>query len=245
MKSNERLREAVDQLKTDKSFTNEDLSTALGYRSKTYVSDILGGNKPINRLFLDRLKKYFGVNPDYIVDGKGNLIFESNELKNVFEVYSDKRLSNKNNAGPFMVPLVSVSVQAGYTHSYMDSDFIQHLDEYPIVPGIDPHGAIWRYFQVKGDSMLDFLNDGDYVLGSQIPKEDWADLKDFLVYVIVTDNLVTIKYAAKRKDEIILIPRNDKYEQIAIKFSDIKEIWKYRRHIGWNASNPKKMEIKI
>ena len=148
---------------------------------------------------------------------------------------------------PVMVPLVPVTAQAGYTKRYANTDFISSLEYYPIVPGIDPHGAIWRYFQIEGESMKDFLNSGDYVLSSQIQRDDWPDLKDALVYVIVTDELVTIKRVIKRpeKDDLVLIPDNDNFEQVAVKMDDVKEIWKYRRHIGWNASTPKKLEIKI
>lgn len=161
--------------------------------------------------------------------------------------YNQRRLLNKNKAETVLVPLINVKAQAGYRKSYNNTDFLNTMELYPIVPGIDPHGAIWRYFQVDGDSMLDFLNDGDYVLGSQVPKEDWAELKDFLVYVIVTDDLVTVKHVAKRKQgkELVLIPKNESFDQVAINMDTVKEIWKYRRHIGWNASSPKKLEIKI
>lgn len=171
--------------------------------------------------------------------------YEPNNIREERVPYHLERRERKISSGPLMVPLIAVSAQAGYSKSYNNSDFINKLDYYPIVPGIDHHGAIWRYFQVKGDSMLDFLNDGDYVLSSQVANEDWKDLKDFLVYVIVTDSIVTVKYVVKRNDELILIPRNEKFKQVAIKINEVKEIWKYRRHIGWNASNPKKLEIKI
>lgn len=176
---------------------------------------------------------------------------EEEELKpNIREEpasYMTQRRNKKNNGGPVMVPLVPVKAQAGYAKHYSESDFIDSLELYPIVPGIDPHGSVWRYFEMEGDSMLKSLNSGDFVLGSQVHREEWDDLKDTLIYVIVTESLVTIKRVMKRKKtgEFILIPENDAYEQRAVKASEIKEIWKYRRHIGWNVSSPKKFEIKI
>jgi phage repressor protein C with HTH and peptisase S24 domain len=163
------------------------------------------------------------------------------------EPYLTKRFSKKINSGPYMVPLVPVKAQAGYRRRYNNTDFLNELKSYPIVPGVDPHGAIWRYFQVDGDSMMNFLNNGDYVLSNQIAKEDWPEIKDYHVYVVVTDDLVTIKRIFKRKHfkELVLIPENEKFDQKVINTEDIKEIWRYRRHIGWNASSPKKFEIKV
>ncbi len=181
-----------------------------------------------------------GISTQFIVD---NLHVSSDRPL----PFTQKLLEKKNHSGPYMVPLVPVSAQAGYARSYENSDFLKTLEEYPIVPGVDPRGAVWRYFQVEGDSMLDLLNDGDYVLASQVPKEDWPDLKDYYMYVIVTDDLVTIKHAVKRKsgNELVLIPRNEKFNQQAILIENIREIWRYRRHIGWNAAPVKRFEIKI
>lgn len=175
------------------------------------------------------------------------LIYErpDDHVSEPFVPYHKQRLNKKINSGPLMVPLISIKAQAGYSKNYNNTDFIATMELYPIVPGIDPHGAIWRYFQVDGDSMLDFLNNGDYVLASQVPNEDWKVFKDFNVYVIVTENLVTIKYVAKRDEELILIPLNERHKQKLVPLKDVKEIWKYRRHIGWNASAGKKLEIKI
>lgn len=161
--------------------------------------------------------------------------------------YLEERQNQKLNSGTYMVPLVPVKAQAGYSRSYNNSDFLSELKSYPILPGVDPHGGIWRYFQVYGDSMLDFLNDGDYVLSNQIAKEDWPEIKDFQVYVIVTEDLVTIKRVFKRKHfkELVLVPENEMFDQRVINTEDIREIWRYRRHIGWNASSTKKFEIKV
>ena len=146
-----------------------------------------------------------------------------------------------------MVPLVPVKAQAGYSKAYSSIDFIGQLEVYPIVPGIDHRGAIWRYFQVDGDSMVNTFTDGDYVLASQVPREDWDDLKDWLVYVIVTADKVLIKRVTRYKDRNlwVLTSDNERYKQFTIPVAEVLELWKYRRHISWNAAPPKKFEIKL
>lgn len=163
------------------------------------------------------------------------------------ETYIKKRFMQKISNGPIMVPLVSVKAQAGYSRSYQNSDFLNSLEYFPILPGIDPHGAIWRFFEVDGDSMMDFLKSGDYVLANQVIKEDWSEVRNFHVYVVVTDSIVTIKRIYKRNDfkELVLIPDNEAYSQKVIKTENIIEMWRYRRHIGWDASPGRKIEIKV
>lgn len=76
MKKDERVREVIEILKGNHLLTNDALSAALGYRSGTYVSDIMGGSKPAGELFLGRLYKHFNVNPEYINNGTGPAILE-------------------------------------------------------------------------------------------------------------------------------------------------------------------------
>lgn len=162
--------------------------------------------------------------------------------------YLKARRDQKNHSGPFMVPLVPVASQAGYAKKYLDPIFIDQLELYPILPGIDPHGAQWRYFEVKGDSMEDTFKSGQYVLASQVIKEDWRNIENFYVYVIITGDQVMIKRLAKvkGKDYWAAISDNESaYHQFKLPVIEVKELWKYRRHIDWDASPRKKFEIKV
>ncbi len=231
------LKEIVSEIQFRLKLSQDEIAQRIGY-SRPHLTKAINNN--LGGKILETLKREFQDILQYVPGATPLPVVTDNQ-----ETYLQTRRGIKQKDGPHMVPLVPVDAQAGYSKSYNNTDFLNKLEYYPIVPGVDPHGAIWRYFQVKGDSMLDFLHDGDYVLASQQPKEDWPDLKDYLVYVIVTEDLVTIKHVVKRKDQLILIPRNEKQKQIAVNVAEIKEIWKYRRHIGWNASSPKKLEIKI
>lgn len=214
-------------------FDRRQIEEKLHYSDK-YLDQAIskGGNEKLLFALQELHKSVFAVAPDIASES--------------VEPYYVKRQTLKNNSEQFQVQLVPVEAQAGYSKRYTDTQYLRKLETYPIVPGIDHHGAIWRYFQVSGESMQDFLYDGDYVLASQVPNEDWGeDFKNFMAYVIVTEDLVTIKYVAKRKNEFILIPVNEKFDQQAIPIQSVKEIWKYRRHIGWNASRPEKLKIKI
>lgn len=141
-----------------------------------------------------------------------------------------------------------VAAQAGYAKNFYDMAYIEKLETYPIVPGIDHYGAAWRYFQIQGKSMENTFREGQFLLASQVLKEDWRNIENFYVYVIVTNEGVVIKRLAKvkGKDYWAAISDNDaEFDQFKLPVADVKELWKYRRHIEWDASPPKKFEIKV
>jgi phage repressor protein C with HTH and peptisase S24 domain len=148
------------------------------------------------------------------------------------KTFREELREKKNIPKQFMVPLVPVRAQAGYARSFDSSEFIERLDLYPILPGIDPRGAVWRYFEIQGDSMEPGLYDSDLVLVSMVPPEDWGDLKKGQVYVIVTaDNVLIKQIYPHDKENWILTSSNKRHKQKLIAIRDIREVWLYRRHV--------------
>jgi phage repressor protein C with HTH and peptisase S24 domain len=147
--------------------------------------------------------------------------------------YLKQRREQKNSSGPFLVPLVPVKAQAGYARSYDDIAFINQLEMYPILPGIDHRGQVWRYFEIQGDSMEPALFERDLVLVSMVSPEDWADLRNDQVYVIVTEKDVLIKIVHRQdKENWILASSNKRHKQRIIRVEDVREVWLFRRHIS-------------
>lgn len=172
------------------------------------------------------------------------------ETKDGANEYLRKRRELKNHSGPYMVPLVPVAAQAGYAKNFYDMAYIEKLESYPILPGVDPHGASWRYFQVKGRSMEDTLMEDQFILTSQVIKEDWRNIEHTYIYVIVTDEGVVVKrlYKVKGKDYWAAIsdnPDEATYPQFRIYVNDVKELWKFRRKVDWYAPAPRKVEVKV
>ena len=156
----------------------------------------------------------------------------------------------KNNKGPYTVPLVPVAAQAGYAKNFYDMAYIEKLDTYPILPGVDPHGASWRYFQVQGESMEPTLKPDQFILTSQVIKEDWRNVEHTYIYVIITGEGVIVKrlYKVKGKEYWAAVSDNSdehKYPQFRIYVKDVQELWKFRRKVDWDAPAPRKVEIKV
>lgn len=147
--------------------------------------------------------------------------------------FIEQRRNNKLNDDPYLVPFVDIPAQAGYTKAYQQRDYIATLKKYPILPNVDPAGAVWRYFQVDGDSMEPEILAGDALLCSQVPHEDWFEIKDMHTHVVVTDDQLLIKdvHPVEDEKEFWLLSQNPAYDAILLKAEVVRQIWVMRRHI--------------
>lgn len=74
MAKNENLKKVIDGIKFRYQLsTQQQISEKLGYVSKTYLSDLLGGKSPISEEFSERMKENFGVNPRFLLEGEGGI----------------------------------------------------------------------------------------------------------------------------------------------------------------------------
>ena len=170
---------------------------------------------------------YYG---DVNILGKSSQVDESRVSGKAF---LSSRLQSKNEPHFHLVPLVGIKAQAGYIKGFEQSDYLDTLEQYSMPPGVNPIGAVWRYFEIDGDSMEPTLSAGDVVLATLVPVEDWNDTRDFCVYVIHTADQLLIKRLYNKSDsEWVLVSDNeDVAPQHLMKKEDVKEVWYLRRHI--------------
>jgi len=159
--------------------------------------------------------------------------------------YHLHRLEQKNESAQFLVPMVAQKAQAGYVKSYDQVDYLDTLEKHALPPGVNPIGAAWSYFEVDGDSMEPTLSATDIILASMVPAEDWSDIKNFSLYVIlVNDQLLAKRIYRKSGKEWVLISDNEEaYPQITIRVSEVKQLWLFRRHIRSRVPQPRDFVI--
>lgn len=159
--------------------------------------------------------------------------------------YMEVRRTQKAEKAPLMVPLIGIKAQAGYVKGFEQTDYMDALEKYSLPPGVNPTGAMWSYFEVDGDSMEPTFYAGDVLLASMLPHEDWADIRNFCVYVILTNERLMVKRVfCKSADMWVLLSDNDEaYPQALLPVESIRQVWTFRRHIRSRVPQPKEVKI--
>jgi phage repressor protein C with HTH and peptisase S24 domain len=158
--------------------------------------------------------------------------------------FIERRRQIKNGDAPFMVPFIDIPAQAGYVKAYQQRDYQETLKKYPILPDVDPTGAVWHYFQIEGDSMEPEFRAGDVILCSLVPKDDWTQFNDYHTYVVVTNEDLWIKDVFKDSaNEWILLSQNEHYKPFKVPVAEVKQLWVMRRHVKARAKKHKLYDI--
>lgn len=159
--------------------------------------------------------------------------------------YMESRRAQKAEKAPLMVPLVGIKAQAGYIKGFEQTDYMEGLEKYSLPPGVNPTGAMWSYFEVDGDSMEPTFYAGDILLASMLPHEDWAEVRNFCVYVILTHERLMVKRVFRKSDDMwVLLSDNDEaYPQALLPVASIQQVWTFRRHIRSRVPQPKEFKI--
>lgn len=159
--------------------------------------------------------------------------------------YYVERREQKKVTTAMEVPLVGIKAQAGYVKGFEQVDYMDTLEKYSLPPGVNPTGAVWSYFEVDGDSMEPTLYAGDLILASMLPHEDWNDIKNFGVYIILTGEQLMVKrvYQKSPTEWVLISDNEDGYPQVAIPVSAIKQVWTFRRHIRSRVPQPREFKI--
>jgi len=226
--------------------SQDDFARYIGY-SREVVNKVEKGRMRPSKWFVEAVQKYISEHQIADFSQDVNILGKAshNVNKRLPAAYLNSRLHQKNESSQFLAPLVGIKAQAGYVKGYEQVDYMEALEKYSLPPGVNPVGAVWRYFEIDGDSMEPTLAAGDVVLATIVPIEDWKDIKNFCVYIIHTADQLLIKRIYKKSDtEWVLISDNeDMYPQVLLKVEDIKQLWLFRRQIRAKVPQPKEFKI--
>lgn len=158
--------------------------------------------------------------------------------------YLEQRREIKTSDEPYLVPFVDIPAQAGYSKAYQQRDYIATLKRYPILPDVDPAGAVWRYFQIEGASMEPEFMSKDVILCSQVPRDDWGQFTNVHTYVVVTDTDLWIKDVVRLSEtEWGLLSQNPEFEPFKVQVEDVRQLWVMRRHIKARAKKHRMYDL--
>ena len=181
------------EIRKSLGLNQEDFGRKIGY-SREVVSKVENGKMDPSKWFVEAVLK---VQNDYHCQQSGHdvkiLGKFSHEPRKLNRPFYKQIQTLKNFPSEFLVPLVGIKAQAGYVKGFEQTDFIETLEKYSLPPGVNPKGLEWSYFEVDGDSMEPTLAAADILLTSLLPHEDWNEIKNFCVYVILTDEQLLVK----------------------------------------------------
>jgi len=233
------------EIRRSLALNQEDFGRKIGY-SREVVSKVEDGKMEPSKWFVEAVQKFQN---DHIFSGDGHdvkiLGKFSHEPKKSNRPFYQQIQTLKNLASEYLVPLVGIKAQAGYVKGFEQTDFIETLEKFSLPPGVNPKGLEWSYFEVDGDSMEPTLSAGDILLTSLLAHEDWNEIKNFCVYVILTDEQLLVKrvYRKNEKEWILISDNSEMNPQVTIDVSKIKQVWTLRRHIRSKVPQPKDVKI--
>jgi phage repressor protein C with HTH and peptisase S24 domain len=244
----------IRELRTTAKLTQQELADKTGIPRNRIAKWEEGKGSPktedtktLVKLFSELIPNFHELADSEAIYNLPNNLTVIETQHDIKDFISRRREKKNNDSGPFMVPFVPIAAQAGYRKGYLQESFIKELERFPILPGIDPRGQEWRYFEVSGDSMESELSEKDLVLCSLVPTHDYDNIRNYYVHVIVTDEEILIKRLYKKSStKWVLISDNEKnYPQELFDPSRTKELWVWRRSIKDKIPPPKRFEIKI
>lgn len=232
------IEKLVKKIQFERDMTIEQIAAAIDYSRSYFTTQLKKGNPEILKLLLAK----FEMEIEHPVPSS------KPDDQSVQPYLVSRRHTKIKHSAPLMVPFIPIKAQAGYAKALDHQLFADNLEHYALPPGINPNGAIWRYWEIEGDSMEDTFSSGDIILTSQVNQLDWEEnLKDFYVYVIVTDDQVLCKRIAyKSNSQLVLISDNEElYEQMLLDIENLRELWIYRRTFSSKAKPPRRFKIKV
>ena len=199
----ERIRELLDAL----AITQQQLAD-LAVVSKAAVNAWMKkGTKPSGDALLNMRRKR-GINPDWIIDGEGNMFLSNSEWG------TPKSLQNSYKPAP-----VVGTAQLGPNGYWEAMEYpVGHGDGFISVPSSDPNAYALR---VRGDSMAPAIRDGWFVVvephNSVAPGE--------YVLIVTTDGQAMIKELLwERGDQIALMSVNEDFGRLTLTRDRIEKI---------------------
>lgn len=218
----------------------------IGY-TREVVSKVENGKMEPSRWFVEAVvnlqnEQFFeGKSGDVKILGK----FSQGRSK-TGKSFLEQRQVAKSLSSEYLVPLVGIKAQAGYVKGFEQVDYLDSLEKYSLPPGVNPLGAVWRYFEIDGDSMEPTLSSGDVALATMVPVEDWADLKNFCVYIVHTEDQLLIKRVYKKSNQewVLISDNEEQYPQAILPVEKVKQVWLMRRHIRSKAPMPREFKIR-
>lgn len=185
---------------------------------QSHVSNIEKGVRNVTEAVVAKItNRYNELNVDWWFTSRGNMLIQTP----LNDVVSEEKPSYSR----FQNVLIPFEARARYLNMN-NQQFIKQKANRVIIPNIQGDA---RTFEVRGDSMYPYIQDGDLVACTQI-KEAYS-IKAGEIYVIVSQQ-IHVKFATFLGDRIQLVSSSKSvYDPLDINLKDVREIWEVKYKI--------------
>lgn len=207
--------------------------------TKGTIANYVEGKTNPNKSNISILASYFGVNDEWLANGTGEMIRQSNEYEE--EPFLTTKAGVKYyemSSGKYRmrVPFIPIKAYAKYVDEIRDAEFLdQQYEEFEFIVDKIGHGRYFA-FEIKGDSMDDdskrSLSNGDIVLARELSQEHWRSklhTDDYPNWIIVLNNTILCKQISEQDVDNCTITCHSlnpspEYADFKLKMSDIKQL---------------------
>jgi len=206
-------------IREELGFTQTAFAQMLGL---TTTADIERGKTRIPGAVVKELFKLYQINPLWL--------FGESTRKIVPKAEVSPKVISLNESGTENILMVNAKAAAGYGQNIGDATFYEQLPVFTF-PLPAYKNATFRSFQVKGDSMVPLVQDGDWVFAKAVA--DISAVKAGQVYIVVEADSIRLKQIEFNTDkkQWILVSLNAAYPPVHIETENILELWEYHSKI--------------
>lgn len=215
------------ELREELGFTQQDFAQLCNIGKSTI--DIERGKTKLSGKLIATLIDKFNINPLWLYGNSAQKYLKTSSMPNTPQIITVDPSGNENTV------LVNAKAAAGYPHNISDHEWYKALPALSI-PLPQFRNGSYRGFEVKGDSMLPYFKDKDWVISKAVFQINEVRKSKF--YVIVLKDSVLIKKLAIDKEKTTLISANPEYAPIQIQTNEIKELWEVNSKLTFDFEPP-------
>ena len=255
--------ERIKSVVTEQKITQREMSKGMKI-SVTTVNKLLNNEDELSLFMIARISEFLGVNDKWVLTGRGSKYLKPGEeeaeeegpdsqadLQAVMEKLKSAQEENerlKNQKGGSNLAVSSGDIigarfvdsrnSKSYPQNYNDDTFISKMPIYPLM-GSRFSNKTYRVFEIAGEEMNHKIVDGDWVICEKV--EDYTQIKDMYVYIIIVEQEVLCRRVLNRIKERgrIRLKCDNKFSRDReVNIEEVKEVWEVKSLQTFNLSNP-------
>lgn len=227
MSGNQRLKDAITEIKYREGVTQKAISEALGFKNQSYLSDLANGRFPLSEGVSGRISElYTYISKDWLLTGEGSMLVPKEPKGNATMV-------NPSDLTWITVPVIPYGAMAGSTGWYEDVFDEDWAERRTVMAPQGANPSDFVIFTVTGDSMLPNLADGDEILSKHVSFDYYKDnrlhIYNHSIWIIATklEGILIKNITAHDVEQrtITCHSYNPMYPDFTINLEDVRDIY--------------------